>query len=63
MDKQHVTHQAKHAGFDLLAGIFISVFYKPKTAAGYAFKGAITGLIVYQLMHDAPKDSETPKEH
>ncbi len=63
MDKQHVSHHAKHAGFDLLAGIFISVFYKPKTAAGYAVKGAITGLIVYQLMHDAPKDSDNQQAH
>lgn len=46
-------------GMDLLAGLLIEVFYKPKTPVGYAIKGAIAGLIVYNLLHDSSTDSPT----
>ena len=61
--KEHINHHVKHAGFDVVAGILIGIFYKPKTAAGFAVKGAITGLIVYHLMHDSNVEtaSTTPQ--
>jgi len=57
--KKHIKHHVKHAGVDILAGILIGVFYKPKTPVGYAIKGAMAGFIVYQLMHDEGAEEST----
>lgn len=52
-----IKHHVTHAGVDILAGVLIGVFYKPKTATGFALKGAIAGIVVYHLLNDPKKET------